>query len=335
MSAPKMAVAEATANGATLTPTELDLLAQTPITDVLSPEVVSKALASPPFVLVPTTEVAQVGREVRGANGEEEHGTAAAQAVAPVACLNFRDVASPTRTPEAQPGRIYRAAMSAFAPTKLAQLGIVKVHDLRSEAECTREPHVGFEHANRSGVSVVWEPPVKRDFAPTTGPDGLPAPPKHPDDVLPDAYMQVLSTHQAALRSLLLSVASLGKGEAVLLHCTAGKDRTGVAVAMLLSLAGCSHASIASEYALTRIGVESGRQRLQAVLQAMRPGTPLDDPGVRALAESRAKDMLRFLRRVDESFEGGFAGYARDVLGVDEDVLQRVRERLCKARPGG
>ena len=42
----------------------------------------------------------------------------------------------------------------------------------------------------------------------------------------------------------------------VLIHCYAGKDRTGMSVALLLSLAGVSDEDIADDYALTMLNLE-------------------------------------------------------------------------------
>lgn len=39
------------------------------------------------------------------------------------------------------------------------------------------------------------------------------------------------------------------------IHCTAGKDRTGVIVALILSIAGADDATIAREYELTEQGL--------------------------------------------------------------------------------
>jgi len=41
----------------------------------------------------------------------------------------------------------------------------------------------------------------------------------------------------------------------LIIHCTAGKDRTGVICALILSLCGVDDEVIASEYALTEIGL--------------------------------------------------------------------------------
>lgn len=42
-----------------------------------------------------------------------------------------------------------------------------------------------------------------------------------------------------------------------MLHCTAGKDRTGVICALVLSLCGVDDATVAKEYALTDTGLAS------------------------------------------------------------------------------
>ena len=47
---------------------------------------------------------------------------------------------------------------------------------------------------------------------------------------------------------------------------TGGKDRTGIAAAIILGLAGADHKQIAAEYALSRIGIEPGRKQLTSKL---------------------------------------------------------------------
>ena len=41
----------------------------------------------------------------------------------------------------------------------------------------------------------------------------------------------------------------------LLVHCSGGKDRTGVVVALILSVAGASDETVANEYALTERGL--------------------------------------------------------------------------------
>lgn len=48
--------------------------------------------------------------------------------------------------------------------------------------------------------------------------------------------------------------------EACLVHCTAGKDRTGVLVALVLTLVGVEDEVIAREYALTELGLAQWKE---------------------------------------------------------------------------
>lgn len=46
------------------------------------------------------------------------------------------------------------------------------------------------------------------------------------------------------------------------MHCTAGKDRTGVLVALILALVGVEDEVIAEEYALTELGLARWREMI-------------------------------------------------------------------------
>lgn len=48
----------------------------------------------------------------------------------------------------------------------------------------------------------------------------------------------------------------------ILIHCTAGKDRTGVICALILSLCGVSDEAVAHEYSLTDIGLQPRRDEI-------------------------------------------------------------------------
>ncbi len=48
--------------------------------------------------------------------------------------------------------------------------------------------------------------------------------------------------------------------EGCLIHCSAGKDRTGVAVALILAVAGVDHSTIEHEYMLTEEGLKPMKQ---------------------------------------------------------------------------
>jgi protein-tyrosine phosphatase len=108
----------------------------------------------------------------------------------------------------------------------------------------------------------------------------------------------------------------------VVVHCAAGKDRTGVIVALALSLVGVRRDAVVADYARTDERIAAIRERLLA--------TPLyhDDMERRTLESMRphAGNMDRFLDRVDREF-GGVHGLAM-TIGVDEETVARLGRRL-------
>jgi protein tyrosine/serine phosphatase len=64
----------------------------------------------------------------------------------------------------------------------------------------------------------------------------------------------------------------------------AGKDRTGVAIALILALAGVPQEAIVHDYTLTRIGIEPVRKLLQAKLAGSDGEVDWEDKGTRMLA---------------------------------------------------
>jgi len=92
-------------------------------------------------------------------------------------------------------------------------------------------------------------------------------------------YQELLASALAAddtaqsLRSILghLATGSPSGPEPVLIHCSLGKDRTGVICALILSICGVEDDIVAHEYALTALG----RQRkIAQIMLEIRPHAP-------------------------------------------------------------
>lgn len=112
------------------------------------------------------------------------------------------------------------------------------------------------------------------------------------------------------------------KSAAVIVHCAAGKDRTGVIVALALSLVGVKRPAVVADYALTDQRIGAIRDRLAGARAYAA------DMKTRTLASMRphADNMERFLDRVDRDY-GGVHGLAM-AIGVDEETVARLSRRL-------
>jgi hypothetical protein len=207
--------------------------------------------------------------------------------------------------------------------------GVDVVVDLRTEIEVrlegpgpmTREPGVRIEHRSlfpESGGNTDLETEVVSAW---DGPDHAESPDEHP---VVRAYMSYLGRRPD---SVVESVRTIARTDgAVLVHCAAGKDRTGVVVAVALDAAGVDREAIVSDYLATEQRIEAILDRLvssptyRAELEGHDPRRHAPVPGT----------MERVLQLVDQRF-GGTANYLQE-RGLDDSDLERLGQRLAPER---
>lgn len=115
---------------------------------------------------------------------------------------------------------------------------------------------------------------------------------------------------------------------ASLVHCFAGKDRTGVAVMLVQHILGVSRSDQMAEFMLTNEAPTIQILRDQAVpgLEA-RYDRKLDDGAVKALLEVHPDYLSNFWAEV-ERIHGSLDDYISGTLGVDEAVQDTLRQKL-------
>ncbi|PKW28177.1 tyrosine-protein phosphatase [Phycicoccus duodecadis] len=123
--------------------------------------------------------------------------------------------------------------------------------------------------------------------------------------------------------SAALRVVAQARGAAVV-HCAAGKDRTGTVVAMALDVAGVPREAIVEDYALSA-------ERIEAIIARI-AGTDSHGPWLakQAVADQtpRAETMEAILDAVADGW-GGAPGWLRD-QGWSEDEVEGLRARLTR-----
>lgn len=111
---------------------------------------------------------------------------------------------------------------------------------------------------------------------------------------------------------------------AVLLHCTAGKDRTGVAIALLLAAAGVEREAIVADY--TRSESELAGPWADRMREGMRrAGVPPLSEIEQLMVSTPASAIEAALAEVDA--RGGAAAYLR-AGGLSKEELSLLRRRL-------
>jgi protein tyrosine phosphatase len=87
------------------------------------------------------------------------------------------------------------------------------------------------------------------------------------------AYTSILENGPPSYSVILRHLAHK-PSEPLIIHCTAGKDRTGVICALVLSLCGVDDEIIAQEYSLTEVGLSQAWK--EAVIQHLMSHPALD-----------------------------------------------------------
>jgi protein-tyrosine phosphatase len=198
-------------------------------------------------------------------------------------------------------------------PGALVSLGVRTVVDLRSSKE--REEMVTPDLAS-FGIRHEHAPVFEADGSPRAFTEGFAG--------YAPIYEQFLDTGLDAYRKLFFSLA--GSEGAFVFHCAAGKDRTGVAAALMLDLAGVADGDIIADYALSAGLLEPALREWEAAEEQREDARRTDPELRRKLMASDPEDMdatLTYLRSRWGSAEGYLSG-----LGLDDADIARVRARL-------
>ncbi len=240
---------------------------------------------------------------------------------------NFRDLGG-YRTNDGRQvkwGLLYRSgAMNNLTDRDFAQLearGIRTVCDFRA----TRE---------REGAPVRWPGKTKpaifaedysmdRDFAGLMRPNLTGA---QAADAMTQAYAQMPLRFAGQYRRMF---AEMVAGRVPLaFNCSAGKDRTGIAAALVLTALGVPQATVMEDYLLSNRYYDPRKGA---------SGTAVDDQTA-AFMKRLPPDALKALMGVDRRYldaafatmraqRGGFDGYLRDQLGLDAAAIRTLRAR--------
>ena len=235
-------------------------------------------------------------------------------------CANIRDLGGhPTEDGGTTAfGAVVRAdsvrRLSEAGWTQLADYGIATIVDLRFQDELEADPP--FEVP----VDVVHVP-VLPDPASSQWEEIQAISEAAPDAAAATTavYLEFLGRFSEGFALAVSAVAGAREG-GVLVHCMAGKDRTGLVSALLLRLAGVPVADVAADYAVSERNL-----------------APFSGPWIAEAADERERERRRrmvatppaAMEAVLAELEprGGAAGYLRDA-GVSEGDLDAVRARL-------
>lgn len=228
---------------------------------------------------------------------------------------NLRDVAS--TNPALRPGVLYRSDAPHSEDESPAD-GLIwpptTVIDLRDPAEKS-ESHPLTTRSRLLNLPLLSEASLSvEDMPPSLG----------------ELYERML--HGPAARTLVRAIDAIATSEGpVLVHCTAGKDRTGVTIAVALALAGTDREAIVADYALTHDAMPHVFAR--TAITVGRSGLPVAASNEASQARydlmgAPREAIGQFLNALD-SQPGGAIGWFQ-TAGGSLQTIQNLCERLVR-----
>lgn len=244
---------------------------------------------------------------------------------------NFRDFGG-YDTAHGRPlkrGLLYRSANHAHATdadlARMRELGVAAIVDLRRTEERTREPSKRWADFD----AQVIENDIASEHADWA--EAMKGQTLTPQWFLDDgvAYYRRVA-HEARhidLYSRYFRALADSDG-AVVVHCAAGKDRTGVICALTHHIVGVHPDDIVADYLLTND--EARITRKMTALSAWfreHSGHAVPDDAVRVAVSVHA-DYLETAFAVIKDAHGSLDGYLAQALGVDDPMRERLHARL-------
>jgi protein-tyrosine phosphatase len=246
---------------------------------------------------------------------------------------NFRDLGGYRNSAGQQVkwGLLYRSDSLKAASTRdlraLQRLPLVEIIDLRSEMEQHMAPDrlpdipamrflaLPIMDANSRLTVEARERIVARRY------DDV-----HPDELLNEAYAafvrQFTPQYQVFFRELLAA-----QGRPILWHCTAGKDRTGFAAALLLRILQVPMPTILQDYMLTQIYWQRSLWKTALYLTLIRGRRAVRL--VRELSGAKEEYLQTAFATIDQDY-GSFDAYVHSGLGLTDAEIRTLRQRYLE-----
>jgi protein-tyrosine phosphatase len=216
-----------------------------------------------------------------------------------------------------KPGRLFRsdspAKLDLTGATLLGSLGIDLIIDLRSTKEVESASYK-FDGIDRAGIPLELLNPTT---ALTT------------EQTLAALYERVIDQYGPMIVNALRTIARHDRG-AVLVHCTAGKDRTGIVVALALLAVGTPREDVIRDYAATHANLKGAWTDM--ILNSLLIDIPSLPENTMEIVNGSPAAILDALVDRLESEHSGVIGYLRS-HGFDDEDLAALHARLVNTSP--
>ena len=244
--------------------------------------------------------------------------------------INLRDFGGyPTRDGKiVKRGLLFRCGALSGIPqsaySAFAELKIGVICDLRSQTEADEMPTPERSPFDSRVHIPIW-PGSSAQFQESL--QNKRPEPKEFIEFMQNVTRDIARDHVEAYRTLVAELIDTDRG--FLLHCSAGKDRTGFGAAIILKILNVADELIFEDYLISNQASELGENMKKKMLeQASARGEDIqpDDYIIGVLSGVRKEYLEAAFLEIDEHFDG-ISGYM-DAIGVNETAQSQLRQRL-------
>lgn len=241
---------------------------------------------------------------------------------------NFRDIGGLPVNGSGiiKPGLIYRSATVDYISRSdiniLRDLNIRTIVDLRAPQEAGRFRNVikGIEYVS---LPLDFQNTTRERIKPYIYKKGSE---KILADISHQLYLDILDTSVPVFRQL-IELLIEGNSVPLLIHCQAGKDRTGIIIALLLMVFGTDRESIRSDFLKSNEELLPYFKKLMAIRKILTFGRfPADQMLQVVTVKERNIDSV--IDRVQNHYKG-VEGYLSSA-GFEASKLKELREKFCE-----
>jgi protein-tyrosine phosphatase len=246
---------------------------------------------------------------------------------------NFRDYGGyAARGGRLRRGRLYRSGQHYHAtPEDLARVGAIglkSVVDLRGDAERATAP---CKRPEGFAARVVFASDDKIELAPHLEAGRSIKTFADADAAMCASYAEMPYMERLVRATREYFAALAGEDGPVLVHCMAGKDRTGISVALLHAMLGVHHDDMVADYVLTNTAnTYQERMAVGGATLRLYFGNTLDEDAVEHLC-SAAPQFLEAAWAAMAERNGSVDTYLDEVIGVTPAMRRQIAERLVEA----
>lgn len=240
---------------------------------------------------------------------------------------NFRDIGGyPTDSGKTTRwDRVYRAIaipkLEEEDTDKLAALNIQLVCDLRSAEEVAEAPD-----ELPQTVHTYLHLPAQAEVSPLERLRWLVFERHRLQDLLKHVYIDVMIEKNPQIFGSIFQRLADQQNLPALIHCTAGKDRTGVTIALLLRLLGVSREIVIADYTLTNYAYAYIQDVTASSIRRLTT-MGFSEDNIQPLLVADPETIEAMLDHVTNTY-GSVEQYLMQKAGITQDVIDRLRENL-------